>query len=109
MTPLFGRGYVAGVDMREQRKHNRYLEALTLKRQVCSCGIRVGRFGRRLIIGVMGRRSHRPLIIASRPPHATQEEERRMEEGAGMGRGEMRDKEEERKALVEVLTFQFPH
>lgn len=25
-----------------------------------------------------------------------------MEEGAGMGRGEMRDKEEERKALVEV-------
>lgn len=33
VTPLFGRGYVAGVDMREQRKHNRYLEALTLKRQ----------------------------------------------------------------------------
>jgi hypothetical protein len=37
VTPLFGRGYVAGVDMREQRKHNRYLEALTLKRQVCVC------------------------------------------------------------------------
>lgn len=36
VTPLFGRGYVAGVDMREQRKHNRYLEALTLKRQVCT-------------------------------------------------------------------------
>ncbi len=34
VTPLFGRGYVAGVDMREQRKHNRYLEALTIKRQV---------------------------------------------------------------------------
>lgn len=34
VTPLFGRGYVAGVDMREQRKHNRYLEALTLRRQV---------------------------------------------------------------------------
>ena len=33
VTPLFGRGYVAGVDMREQRKTNRYLEALTLKRQ----------------------------------------------------------------------------
>lgn len=33
VTPLFGRGYVAGVDMREQRKHNKYLEALTLKRQ----------------------------------------------------------------------------
>lgn len=33
VTPLFGRGYVAGVDMREQRKTNRYLEALTLRRQ----------------------------------------------------------------------------
>jgi ATP-dependent RNA helicase DDX23/PRP28 len=32
VAPLFGRGYVAGVDMREQRKNNKYLEALTLKR-----------------------------------------------------------------------------
>jgi hypothetical protein len=32
-----------------------------------------------------------------------QEEERRMEEEAGIGRGERRDKEEERQALVEGL------
>lgn len=32
---LFGRGYRAGIDPREQRKKNTFLEALTYKRQVC--------------------------------------------------------------------------
>jgi ATP-dependent RNA helicase DDX23/PRP28 len=33
VTPLFGKGYRAGIDMREQRKQNRYLLELTLRRQ----------------------------------------------------------------------------
>lgn len=32
LNPMFGRGYIAGIDLREQRKESKFLEMLSLKR-----------------------------------------------------------------------------